>query len=74
MDVVIDKSYLQGASEDAVRSLCDEQTVLFTKTLFYELLTAAEPMRDACFAKLPATDNPVALIPSTGSDTSRRMS
>ena len=67
MDVVIDKSYLQGASGDAVRRLCDEHTVLFTETLLYELLTAPEQEeRNECFAKLPARDNPVALIPRTG--------
>lgn len=66
MDIVIDKSYLQGAPGDTVRRLCDEHTVLFIETLFYELLTAPEPERDACFAKLPARENPVALIPRTG--------
>jgi hypothetical protein len=67
VDVVIDKSYLQGASGDAARRLCDEHTVRFTETLFYELLTAPEQEeRDACFAKLPARDSPVALIPRTG--------
>ena len=66
MEIVIDKSYLQGASGETVRRLCEEHTVLFTETLFYELLTTAESVRDACFAKLPARDNPVALIPRTG--------
>lgn len=63
MEIVIDKSYLQGAATDEVRCLCEEYIVLFAETLLYELLTTDEPTRDACFAKLPAKDNPVVLIP-----------
>jgi hypothetical protein len=66
MEIVIDKSFLQGAPGDVVRRLCDEHTVLLTETLFYELLTAAQHERDACFAKLPDRDNPVVLIPRPG--------
>ncbi len=66
MEIVIDKSYLQGASSEEVRLLCNNYTALFTETLFYELLTAPKAERDACFAKLPVRDNPVALIPRTG--------
>lgn len=66
LEIVIDKSYLQGASGKEVRRLCNDHTACFTETLFYELLTAPTAKRDACFAKLPARDNPVALIPRTG--------
>jgi hypothetical protein len=66
VEIVIDKSYLQGAATKTVRRLCEEHAVLFTETLFYELLTTDEPKREACFAKLPAKDNPVTLIPGAG--------
>lgn len=66
MEIVLDKSYLQGASGEEVRHLCNNYTVLFTEPLLYELLTAHKAERDACFAKLPARDNPVELIPRTG--------
>lgn len=66
MEVVIDKSYLQGAAGDVVRRLCDEHTVIFTETLLYELLTGPQLERDACFAKFPERDNPVEVIPRPG--------
>lgn len=66
MEIVIDKSYLQGTPGEEVRRLCEEHTVLITETLLYELLTTDEPSRRRCFAKLPEKDNPVMLIPCTG--------
>lgn len=66
MEIVIDKSYLQGTPGEEVRRLCEEHTVLFTETLLYELLTTDEPSRRKCFAKLPQRDNPVLLMPRTG--------
>ncbi|MFQ5853771.1 MAG: hypothetical protein ACE5JU_24695 [Candidatus Binatia bacterium] len=67
MQVVIDKSYLQGASADKLRNLCAEHTVLFIETLLYELLTTEEEaVRRACFAKFPELNDNVVLIPRTG--------
>lgn len=67
MQVVIDKSFLQGASADRLRGLCAEHTVLFIETLLYELLTTEEEaVRRACFAKLPERSDTVVLIPRTG--------
>lgn len=66
MQIVIDKSYLQGAATETIRRLCEEHTVLFTESLLYEILTATEPVRRACFAKLPARKNPIVLIPCVG--------
>ena len=63
---VIDKSYLQGAPTETVQRLCEEHTVLFTETLFYELLTTDKSKRNACFAKLSVKDTPVTLIPRPG--------
>lgn len=67
MQIVIDKSYLQGAPTETVQRLCHEHTVLFTETLLYELLTTDESeKRNACFAKLSVKDTPVTLIPRPG--------
>lgn len=66
MEIVIDKSYLQGAPAKTIRSLCEEHIVLFSETLLYEILTSDKLTRDSCFAKLPLTDNPVVLIPRIG--------
>ncbi len=66
MEIVIDKSYLHGASTETVRRLCEEHNVLFTEALFYELLTTEASERDACFAKFPEKENPVTLIPRAG--------
>lgn len=66
MQIVIDKSYLQGASTETVRSLCEENNVLFIEALFFELLTTDESARKACFAKFPEKENPVTLIPRAG--------
>jgi hypothetical protein len=63
--VVLDKSYLQGATSHEVRSLCEDNVVLMIETLFYELLTADEEERAWCFRKLPG-ENPVALLPRPG--------
>jgi len=63
--VVIDKSYLQGATPADVRQLC-ANGALMTDTLFAELLTTSEESRKRCFAKFPATLNPVEMIPSIG--------
>lgn len=67
MQVVIDKSYLQGVSAGALQNLCAEHTVLFTETLLYELLTTEnEAVQRACFAKFPEMNANVVLIPRTG--------
>ena len=66
MEIVIDKSYLHGASTETVRRLCEEHNVLFTEALLYELLTTEESKRVGCFAKFPEKENPVTLIPRAG--------
>lgn len=67
MQIVIDKSFLQGASADTVRRLCGEHTVLFIETLLYELLTTeSEAVRTTCFAKLRGSDTSTVLIPRVG--------
>lgn len=64
--VILDKSYLQGAKTEQIRSLCKEHTVLMPWVLFYEILTTTEASRRNCFNKFPDVNNPVELIGSVG--------
>ncbi|MCI5197119.1 MAG: hypothetical protein D3919_13020 [Candidatus Electrothrix sp. AW5] len=66
MNIVIDKSFLDGASPNRVRRLCEENTVLFSESLFFELITTTEESKKRCFAKLPEGINPLKLIPNVG--------
>jgi hypothetical protein len=69
MQVVMDKSYLQGASANTVRNICAEHAVLFLETLLYELLTTEnEAARTACFAKLREMNDNVVLCARSAGD------
>lgn len=65
-EVVLDKSYLQGATTAEVRDLCDQRAVFMIEALLYELLTTDDKAMRDCFAKLPSRDNPLELIPNVG--------
>ena len=64
--IVLDKSFLDGANPQQIKSLCDDHTVLMPDVLFYELITTDEASRKPCFNKFPDTNNPVELIPNIG--------
>lgn len=66
MDVVIDKSVLQGGSKDRLQSLFENHRVLMTQALFYELLTTEPAERARCFRRIPAIENPVVLVYNVG--------
>lgn len=66
MEVVLDKSYLQGASAGDVSNLCISENVLMSESLFYELLTTEPEVRANCFKKIPQIDNPLTLVPNVG--------
>jgi len=61
-DVVIDKSFLQGAPKDTLQLLFDNHRVLMTSVNFLELLTTSSTERARCFKRLPKSENPVALV------------
>jgi len=65
--VILDKSYLFGATAEEVRSLCTNYRVMATPGLIYELLKEREPDRSYCFRKFPKGPDPVALIDRLGS-------
>lgn len=66
MEIVIDKSYLQGASPDKIHGLFAEHTVLFIEPLLYELLTTEAGVQRTCFDKLSAEPHKVIVVPCTG--------
>lgn len=61
-DVVLDKSYLEGASADEIWALCREWRVIMPGALFFEHLTTADPVGRRSFRKFPNTANPVAIV------------
>ncbi len=65
-EVVLDKSYLEAASPEAIGRLCDTHTALMSDVLFYELMTTRDESRQKCFSRLPDKPNPVTLIPNVG--------
>lgn len=65
-DVVIDKSFLQGASRDRLRSVFEGHRVLMTESLFHELLTTRPTIRARCFRRIPEIENPVTLVQNVG--------
>ncbi|MCC6302595.1 MAG: hypothetical protein IT489_07330 [Gammaproteobacteria bacterium] len=67
ISVILDKSFLDGASTEAVRALCEDYVVLVSDELFFELITTRPESQQRCFSKLPDKTNPVYLIPNVGS-------
>lgn len=64
--IVVDKSYLRGATRDEVRSLFQRVKALMPEDLFFELLTGDLETRTKCFRKLPKRHNPLELLPNVG--------
>ncbi|MBI3015571.1 MAG: hypothetical protein HYY65_11040, partial [Candidatus Tectomicrobia bacterium] len=65
-EIVLDKSYLDGAPTSSVLALCDRFEVLLSDELFFEMMTTAPHSQKRCFSKLPNRENPVGLIPNAG--------
>lgn len=66
MNVILDKSYLDGQSSQRVVELCSRHAVMMPDVLFYELMTTDKTSRSRCFSKIPAGENPLILIPNVG--------
>ena len=62
-EIVIDKSYLDGAPASSVQHLCDHHVLLMPHVLFFELMTTSKESQKRCFGKLPNCHNPLTLIP-----------
>ncbi|HEX6901263.1 MAG TPA: hypothetical protein VF789_16180 [Thermoanaerobaculia bacterium] len=65
-EIVLDKSYLQGASAGSIHSLCATFRVIMPGALFFELLTGDPVERARCFAKFPQVMNPVEIVEHVG--------
>lgn len=65
--VILDKSFLDGASTQSVRNLCNDFDVLLSEELFFELITTRPESQKRCFSKFPDQTNPVLLVPNVGS-------
>jgi len=66
INIVVDKSFLQGASGAHIRDLAGNHRILMSDALLYELLTTRPEARAQCFAKFPEVQNPVDLINHVG--------
>lgn len=64
--VVVDKSYLLGASKVELGALFSQYEIVMTEALFFELLTTSEVQRRRCFSRIPPKNNPVILVPNIG--------
>jgi hypothetical protein len=65
-NLILDKSYLQGAQPEHIEWLRARYVVFMPDVLFYELLTAEESERMHCFRHLPPGENPVVVLPGVG--------
>ena len=66
MNIVLDKSYLQGSSKDEIHKMCSQYQIIMTEVLFLEILTTEPENMIKCFKKFPKIENPVALVPKVG--------
>lgn len=64
--VILDKSYLDGASKAEFDEIAKTSRFVVSAALFHELLTTTPESRVRCFSKLPQTDNPVVLVERVG--------
>lgn len=61
--LILDKSYLDGASTAEVRQLFADFRVMCSETLFFELMTTRADSQTRCFSKLPTNPGAIALLP-----------
>jgi len=67
MNIVLDKSYLQGSSKNEIHQMCSQHQLIMPEVLFLEILTTKTENMVKCFKKFPEIENPVALVPNVGS-------
>ena len=52
MDLILDKSVLQGSSRNAIRDGLNGARAVLSDVLFYEVMSSGEPGRSRCLGKL----------------------
>ncbi len=62
LQIVIDKSYLMHKGENGILGLLQDNSLLMTQALFYEILFSKEEGMKKCFHNLPASKNPFVLL------------
>jgi len=67
MNVVLDKSYLQGSSKNEIHQMCTQHQLIMSEVLFLEILSTKTENMVKCFKKIPEIESPVALVPNVGS-------
>lgn len=63
MELILDKSFLDAASQEDIAGAWKNHFIIMPDVLFYELITTRETSRERCFKKLPQSVNPLALLP-----------
>jgi hypothetical protein len=64
LNVVVDKSYLQGESKTKIAELASMHGLLMTDAMLYELDKGGDVKRVEWFSKFPEVERPFELIPS----------
>lgn len=66
-EIVLDKSFVDGAGRDQVREVLARHKALIIEPLFYELMTTDQPIRQSrAFNKFPREAGAFTLIPNMG--------
>lgn len=65
-ELVVDKSFLDGAPGTQVRDVFACYNAIIIETLFYELMTTGVKSQVRCFSKMPECPSSFALIPNVG--------
>ncbi|MDF1690368.1 MAG: hypothetical protein P1U35_12240 [Cycloclasticus sp.] len=65
-EIILDKCFLQGASQGAIEKMTESFQLLMPDVLFYELISSCEPGRSRCFSKFPNSPNPIPVTQHIG--------
>lgn len=66
-EIVVDKSFLDGAPGSQVRQVFASHKALIIESLFFEIMTTRAESQVRCFSKVPEQPGSFALIPNVGS-------
>lgn len=64
--LILDKSWLQGASLKEIKRVASSWQLTISLTLFHEILTASSEERLSCFRKLKAVESRVSVVQALG--------
>lgn len=61
-DILIDKSWVQGANVSALTNVAARHRLLMPEVLFYELLTTKDKEQSGCFGRLSVVQSSISLL------------